>query len=189
MPGSSPFIPRLRINAVTGKCDAVERANALKKQNYLYTVCERDASTVNTRVIASLMDVMIGPNDRQAVYERMASPNIKQITATVTQKGYDYKFAEEDQQDQFANYLVEGLALRYERGIEPFSVMSCDNIKNNGKNLRDLVDTIAAKKSIPGFRDWIKATVPFYNTMVDRITPSISDDSREMVQYEYGINR
>lgn len=185
--GIIAVIPRIRIDQATDQCAALLRRDALQKQDYLYTVSERDRTTDRTRVIGSLMDIMVGPADRHAVYETLANPDIKLITGTVTQKGYDYDFKPEDKEDQFANYIVEGLALRFERGIEPFSVMSCDNIPNNSSKLKNLVITLAAQKNIPHFREWVANNVPFFDTMVDRITPTITEESRERIKSHRGI--
>ena len=192
--GIIAVIPRLRINQATGKCDALTRADALRNQDFLYTVRERDLTTDKTYVCGSLMDIMVGPHDREAVYERMAAKETKLITGTVTQKGYEWDIdkgsqadRDEEKLDQFANYITEALALRFQRGMEPFAIMSCDNVEQNGNTLKDLVGYFAREKHIPGFAEWVIEKAVFYNTMVDRITPSITDHSREEMRNIFGL--
>lgn len=195
--GIIAVIPRKRTEA------ALQRREALQKQDFLYSVSERDRTTDQARIIGSLMDIMVGPDNRTAVYQVLANPEIKLVTGTVTQKGYPYNFIKKDevddndkerndpnkdyQENQFADYIVEGLALRFQKGIAPFAVMSCDNITNNSSQLKNLVVTIASLKGLPGFKEWVANEVPFFDTMVDRITPGITSESRDRIQSHYSV--
>ena len=68
-------------------------------------------------------------------------------------------------------FIVEALRLRREGGIAPFTVMSCDNIPGNGDVARKMVTAFARLKD-PELAEWMARTsVPFPNSMVDRITP------------------
>jgi mannitol 2-dehydrogenase len=62
----------------------------LKKQDCLYTlIVKHPGGKVENRVIGSLMDFMIGCDDPGAVINRMASPNTKIVSLTITEGGYN----------------------------------------------------------------------------------------------------
>ena len=82
--------------------------------------------------------------------------------------------------------VVEALARRRERGITPFTVMSCDNLQGNGHVARRAFTSFARMRS-PELADWIEAEVAFPNSMVDRITPVTSDEDRADVSRLIGM--
>ena len=71
-------------------------------------------------------------------------------------------------------YLVRALAMRHAAGHAPFTVLTCDNLPENGKLVRGLVLELAAQVD-PFLADWIEAEGRFPSTMVDRITPATTD--------------
>ncbi len=72
-------------------------------------------------------------------------------------------------------YLARALGRRAEAGGGPVSVLCCDNIRANGRMLRQgLLDYLEAR----GLREvagWTRASAAFPCSMVDRITPRASD--------------
>jgi mannitol 2-dehydrogenase len=83
--------------------------------------------------------------------------------------------------------VTEALVRRRQRGLPPFTVMSCDNIQGNGDVARRSFTAFA------GLRDrelgeWVEREVPFPNSMVDRITPATTDDDREEVRQRFGVD-
>jgi len=83
--------------------------------------------------------------------------------------------------------VTEALRRRRARGIEPFTVMSCDNVQGNGHVAR-AVFTAFARLQDPAFGDWVDEHVAFPNSMVDRITPGTTDADRAAVRDELGID-
>src|SRR2546421_12708431 len=77
--------------------------------------------------------------------------------------------------------ITEALRRRRERGIPPFTVMSCDNLQGNG-HLAKTVFAAFARLRDPEFGEWVEREVSFPNSMVDRITPVTSDDDRAEVR-------
>jgi mannitol 2-dehydrogenase len=75
--------------------------------------------------------------------------------------------------------IIAALRLRQEAGVQPFTVMSCDNLPGNGHVARATVAGLA-RLSDPALADWIDANVAFPNGMVDRITPATGPREREM---------
>ncbi|MFP3386294.1 mannitol dehydrogenase family protein, partial [Tritonibacter sp. SIMBA_163] len=83
-----------------------------------------------------------------------------------------------DQPNTVFGLIVQALKLRKAAGVQPFTVMSCDNIPGNGHVTEDAVVGLANLDD-PAFADWIAAQVAFPTSMVDRITPATGARDRE----------
>src|SRR5690606_31677585 len=83
-------------------------------------------------------------------------------------------------------YVVEALARRRARGVPPFTVMSCDNVQGNGDKARAVFSAFAALRD-PGLGEWVRDTVAFPSSMVDRITPVTTDEDRALVREWFGV--
>lgn len=128
--------------------------------------------------------------DREALLARMASADTRIVTLTVTEKGYFLNPASGElrvddpmiigdiaspQQPRTApGLLVEALVRRREAGIAPFSVLSCDNMPDNGKRTRQAVVQLAEHRDAE-LASWIANKVAFPCSMVDRIVPAMTD--------------
>lgn len=82
--------------------------------------------------------------------------------------------------------LVRGLARRYRLNREPFTVLPCDNVVHNGAMVRMVVSSLAAAVTLDGSdsaRDgwlrWLEESVACPSTMVDRITPAVTEADHE----------
>jgi len=168
---------------------------ALEPQGGLYSIAVRDAEGTHPRVIGSILSVMDANTEREALLDLMASPAIRIVSLTVTEKGYCHDPAtgeldgkHPDIVHDLANpsapksapgMLVEALARRRAAGIAPFTVMSCDNLPSNGETAKRIVTRFAALRGA-GLGEWVKG-VAFPSTMVDRIVPSTTDADRDEV--------
>ena len=66
-----------------------ERAkNELAPQNGLYTLLIKDNSKVKARIIASISKVICSAEESDTVIDALASPEIKIVSLTVTEKAY-----------------------------------------------------------------------------------------------------
>ncbi|CDJ55996.1 hypothetical protein, conserved [Eimeria maxima] len=79
-----------------------------------------------------------------------------------------------------------GLKLRRDNKIRPFTVLSCDNMPNNGKILKKMVIQFATEIDVE-MATWISKHVCFPSTMVDRITPITSKEHITLLEEDYGI--
>ena len=165
---------------------------ALEPQDGLYTVAVRDAAGTHPRVIGSILKVLDANSEREELLALMASPAIRIVSLTVTEKGYchDPATGELDQRhpdivhdlaDPTAprsapGMLVEALARRKAAGIAPFTVLSCDNLPSNGATVKRIVAKLAGLRDA-ALGEWV-AGVAFPGTMVDRIVPSTTDADR-----------
>jgi mannitol 2-dehydrogenase len=82
--------------------------------------------------------------------------------------------------------ITEALWRRRKHGRLPFTVMSCDNLQENG-HLTRRVFTAFARLRDPELGDWVESEVRFPNSMVDRITPVTTDADRAEVAERFGI--
>lgn len=168
---------------------------ALEPQDGLYTIAVRDAAGTHPRVIGSILSVMDANTQREDLLALLADPIIRIVSLTVTEKGYchDPATGELDQKHpdivhDLANprmpksapgMLVEALARRKASGVAAFTVMSCDNLPNNGHTAKRIVTKFAALRD-PELGKWVE-NVAFPSTMVDRIVPSTTDADRAEV--------
>ncbi|WP_148252696.1 mannitol dehydrogenase family protein [Aidingimonas lacisalsi] len=175
----------------------------LSSQDHLYTlVVKHPDGHYAPRVIGSMIDYLFAPDDPDAVIETMADPAIRIVSLTVTEGGYNFHHVtgefdvdNPDVQHDLANpssprtsfgLVVEALKRRRERGIAPFTVMSCDNIQGNG-HVAGRMFTAFARHRDPELGTWVAAEVPFPNSMVDRITPVTSARDIEEVATRFSL--
>jgi fructuronate reductase len=119
------------------------------------------------------------------------------VTITVTEKGYGLTpdtgvldranvDIEHDLHDLRAprsliGFLVGGLQSRRDADGGPLTIVSCDNLPDNGSRLRNGV--LAFADEVDGtLRAWIEAHVSFPATMVDRITPATTQEDIEAAE-------
>ena len=182
--------------------DAVMR-DVMRAQDCLFTLVLRHPDgSLEPRVVGSVLEFLYGPDDSAAVYARLQDPAVRIASLTVTEGGYlknpaSGKFDAgdasvvhdlsdlENPRTAFA-YIVEGLRRRRASGTPPFTVLSCDNLQGNGDYARQAVVGFAGLLD-PELAGWIDSNVAFPNCMVDRITPATTDEDREAVRREFGI--
>ncbi|MCI2238019.1 mannitol dehydrogenase family protein [Paenibacillus sp. TRM 82003] len=172
-------------------------------QGGLYTlVLKHPDGTREPRVIGSILDFLHAPADPEAAVEAMADERIRVVSLTVTEGGYNIDavtgefvldapavaadLAEGAAPGTTFGLVTEALRRRRERGVAPFTVMSCDNIQGNGHNARKVFVAFATAKD-PKLGAWIGENVRFPNSMVDRITPVTTDADRTEVRERFGV--
>lgn len=134
--------------------------DALAPQDGLYTLAVLDAQPSN-RVIGSLREFLVAPEDPATVFERLRRPSVQVVTTTVTEKGYclgadgSLDFEHADIAHDTANpqaplsvigYIVEGLRQRRAAGLPPFVLMPCDNLPANGRKAKAAVVALASRQ-------------------------------------------
>ncbi|EZP35449.1 mannitol dehydrogenase family protein [Janthinobacterium lividum] len=181
--------------------DAAMR-DAMRSQDGLYTVVERSAAGDSARIIGCVGEYLYAPDDPQAVLEKLADPGTRIVALTITEGGYyvnqgtgEFDAAHPDIVHELAHpesprcsfgYLAAALALRRERGLAPFTIMSCDNLQNNGDVTRKMLLAFVALRDLELER-WLATDGSFPNSMVDRITPATTDEHRALVRGSFGI--
>ena len=182
--------------------DAAMR-DALREQDYLYTVLERSGDAQAARIIGSIMDFSLAPEDSATAIERLANEETRLVSLTITEGGYfihegtgefshdapaiQHDICQPSTPETSLGYLTAALKLRRDRNIAPFTVMSCDNLQGNGHVIRKVLLALAELQDLSLHR-WIANNVAFPNSMVDRITPATTQSDREQLKQQYGIN-
>lgn len=178
-------------------------ADVLEAQDHLYTVVTVDPEGHrDARIVGSIADFVYAPDDPAGVVELLSSPSTKIVSLTITEAGYGVNdatgaFEPKDQAvlddlvdlsvpSSVFGFLTVALGIRRERGIPPFTVMSCDNISHNGVVARTAL-TAFARRHDAELAEWIDAEVAFPSSMVDRITPATTSDVLDAVRDDYGI--
>ncbi|MDZ7914045.1 MAG: mannitol dehydrogenase family protein [Rhodococcus sp. (in: high G+C Gram-positive bacteria)] len=177
--------------------------DALRAQDGLYTLALKHADgTLEGRVIGSIVEYLFAPDDPQAVIEKMASESTKIVSLTITEGGYNISDStgEFDSSNPDVVHDLEpgtlprttfglicaALALRRDRGLAPFTIMSCDNIEGNGSVARNAFGAFAALKD-PELAEWIEKYGAFPNSMVDRITPVTTAEVTAEIAETFGV--
>ncbi len=185
------------IAAFTGR--RPDMAEQLAPQDGLYTLITRSADGDAFAVIETLVAVHPAA-DHPAYLDYLRRPEVAVVTITVTEAGYvrrpdghldadrdtvagDITALRADPDASVATLparLVAGLLARRAADAGPVTILSCDNLPENGEVTATVVTELAAAvdETLP---DWIDANVDFATSMVDRITPATTDEDRRLV--------
>ncbi len=178
-------------------------AEQLNPQGGLYTVASKGEDSCEYRVIAAIERVIAAATDSHEAIEQMAAPETKIVSLTITEKGY-YRDASTgalatEHPDVVADLndpqcpgtavgcIVEALRRRRERGLTGFTVLSCDNLRNNGAAARQVVVEYSELLDADLSR-WIERNVTFPSSMVDRICPATTAADREAAAEVLGLD-
>lgn len=164
---------------------SAEVATQMNPQNGRYTVNAKSSGTTEVRLVGAVQRVLVARETPQAVVEAIAAPNTKIISFTITEKGYcragdgtlDQSLA--DANSVYA-YLAAGLAARREAGLDGLTLLSCDNLADNGAQLKSLLGS-HLRQHQPALAQWVNDTCTFPSTMVDRIVPATTPQDRARV--------
>ena len=159
----------------------------LLAQDCLTTLIELSPEGVSAEVVGSMIDFLPVEEGNAPLVARMAEPDIRIVSLTVTEGGYyidpatkGFDAAHPDIRHDAENpgtprtafgAMVEALRRRRAAGTPPFACQSCDNLQGNGDILRQTVVSLA-RLTDPDLADWIAAESSFPNSMVDSIAPA-----------------
>jgi fructuronate reductase len=172
-----------RILGVSLRSDDLARALAM--QDGLYTLVVKSEKPTEYRRIGSLKGVLAASDGMEPIHAALADPGVRVVSLTVTEKAYVLP-APGDETPHAIGVIVEGLARRKAAGLPPFTVLSCDNLPDNGAVVRRAVLEMAGRRDM-ALADWIAAEGRFPSTMVDRITPRATDALRAEVEAATGF--
>lgn len=176
----------------------------LKDQDGLYTLIVKELDgTLTKRIIGAIVEYLFAPENPLKVIEKMASPEVKIITLTITEGGYNYSentggfnFDNPSIHQDLENphspktifgYLTQALKFRKERGLKGITIQSCDNIQGNGHIAKKMLLSYIQLAN-PELVKWVESHVSFPNSMVDRITPATSQIDISNLKKTLGID-
>jgi fructuronate reductase/mannitol 2-dehydrogenase len=179
-----------------------EMREALGHQHGLYTVVSRGRAGDRARVVGALRRYLFAPDDGPALGDALANPRTRLVTLTITGTGYGVdpatgalsptdpaalaESADPTQPRTAIGLIVDALDRRRKAGRAPFTVLSCDNVPDNGRIARTAVAGRAALRD-PQLAAWIEEHGAFPSSMVDRITPQTTEADRELVARQFGV--
>lgn len=175
----------------------------LKQQDNLYTVAEMSAGAWTARVVGVVKNALHAQVDGlEAVFSALCEPQVAIVSLTITEKGYfhapatgqlmlDHPMIVADlnnphQPKTAVGVIIEALARRKAAGLPAFTVMSCDNMPENGQVIRDVVICYAHAIDVE-LEKWIVENVTFPSTMVDRIVPAVTADTLDKIEQLTGV--
>jgi mannitol 2-dehydrogenase len=154
--------------------------NVLRAQDCLYTLVERDSDGSRPRVVGSIVDYTYAADDRNVFVQGVADPQVAILSLTITESGYSLVNG-----NATLEAIVAGLEARRAAGVDPLTILSCDNVPGNGDVARTAITTVAEARS-PKVAHYVESCT-FPNSMVDRITPQTQDADRDWLRREVGI--
>lgn len=181
----------------------------LRPQGGVYAVLTAGEQESTVELIGSVVDVAYPAEETERVLAALAAPSTHMVTLTITEKGYartpdgsldldavagDLAALSDGTDARPASsaigLLVRGLARRAPSGV-PITVLTCDNMVDNGRVLERLVRQ-AVDAGLPGaegdvLRRFLDARVTFPCSMVDRIVPATTPQQRDHVGQALGV--
>lgn len=175
----------------------------LRQQNLLYSVTEKGAESSEVKIIGVVKEALHpGLEGSASILNALTRPETAIVSLTITEKGYcatgasgeldsenaliQHDLAHPTTPKSALGYIVEALRLRREHGLPPFTVLSCDNLRDNGHVARAAVLGLAQLRD-PALAAWIDANVTFPSTMVDRIVPAVTPETEQEIAELLGV--
>jgi fructuronate reductase len=121
-------------------------------------------------VVGSIREVLHAGERPELVTARLSEVDV--VTVTATEAGYR-------PDGPVVAQLVRGLRAR-DRGL---TVISCDNLPDNGRVLERLVLDACE----PGLREWVAEHVAFPSSVVDQIVPAVTEEDLRAVSARLGL--
>lgn len=172
----------------------------MAEQDNLYSLVVLDNEPY-VQVIGAFDSVLVLDEDREAIMAALTDANTHIISLTITEKGYCltsngeldtshpdimHDLRNPDEPVSAIGLIVSALKHRFEQQQADITVISCDNLADNGKKLGKAVVQFADKLQ-PELAEWISASICFPCTMVDSITPATDEALIELAAEKLGV--
>ena len=159
------------------------RDRALRDQDGLYTLVVEGISdgqrVEESRIISSVSRAISAAEEWRDVLALARAPQLEYVFSNTTEVGIadDSESGMDDAPP--ASFPAKLTRFLFERARHfnfdhkyGLVVVPCELIENNGSRLRAIVSSIADRWALgPTFVEWLASSVPFCNTLVDRIVP------------------
>ena len=181
--------------------DSLQRQKLLA-QDCLTTLIELHPSGKSAEIIGSMIDYIAVEEGNGQLIDRMSQPDIRIVSLTVTEGGYyidpasgGFDSSHPDIVHDIAHpktprtafgAMIAALRVRRDRGIGPFTGLSCDNLQGNGNILRHSIVSLA-RLTDPSLAAWINEQCSFPNSMVDCIVPATGPNEINLAR-NFGID-
>lgn len=178
----------------------------LAEQENLYTLIVQKPEGNEYQVVSAISATHAG-TDVEQLLAYFASPELAIVTSTITEVGYvrsndggldaGNEAVQADVDAIKAGRLtdvrtapgkfVAGLITRRDAGAGAITFCPCDNVPDNGDMAERVIREMAALCD-PSLASWIDEFVGFATTMVDRITPRPTDENRQAIANDLGVD-
>lgn len=125
-------------------------------------------------MVGAVREVLFASDESAAIVDRIADPACRIVSFTVTEKGYcrtengDLDLVQAEQ--SFYPLVARALSIRAECGLTGITLLSCDNLAENGRVLDRLMRRWLSERD-PGLLGWYESHCTTPSSMVDRIVP------------------
>ena len=183
---------------------------ALAAQDGLFLHVEKGGQETKAFVRGSIVQSIFGPDNPWRLVEAIANPVTQLVTLTLSNKGYNVDWSNlslglrvenQDVKNDLlltpgvANpapltiywYLAEALASRQRQTVNPLTILSLDNIADNGQTLRQCLEFYLKTTGRENLLAYMDKKVDFPSSVVDRITPVVSEEVVRETCHSYGI--
>ncbi len=166
----------------------------------MYTVTQSGNAGHQIRLIGAIRQALVAPENPRAVIEAIAAAQTRIVTLTVTEKGYH---RQSDQSLDMAappvvldlqggaqtvyGLLGQACALRRERGLPGLTLLSCDNLADNGPQLERLLLQFL-ERSDAATAAWVRRECRCPASMVDRIVPATTAQDLAWLEGQLGVH-
>ena len=151
----------------------------MKPQRSLYTLVTKgtNENDVNVRIIGSLIHYIFAPEEPENALAVLVHSDTKIVSMTITESGYDLDMSNTDIQHDLKvskkprtifGFIVHALDARRRANEKPFTVMSCDNVQQNGEVIKKCILQFAKGLNNPQLIEYIESKVAFPNAMGKR---------------------
>ena len=167
-------------------------AGQMNPQNGLYTVTERSKAGPQTRLMNAVQRVLVACQTPGAAIAALSAPETKIVSFTITEKGY-CRTSDGSLDPVLAGeacvyrLLTDGLRRRRDAGLPGLTLLSCDNLADNGRQLEALMEAYLDRHD-PSLHAWFEAECACPSTMVDRIVPATTDADRADLAARIGLS-
>ena len=173
----------------------------LTPQAGLYTVTESGGSGHTIRVVGAVREVLVATQDPARITAAIAAPDTRIASISITEKGYrraadqllDFTAADirhdlDPQQPPRTLYgfLAAGLAQRRRLALPGLTLLSCDNLSGNGRQLQTLLEQFLERRD-PATAGWLRAHCTCPSSMVDRIVPATTAQDLSWLEARLGL--
>jgi fructuronate reductase len=163
----------------------------MRPQDGLYTLVERSDAGSKARIVGAIADVLVANEERERLIDTLSASTTYIASFTITEKGYcraadgslDPKLA--DNRSAYA-YLAQAFKRRRDAGLPGLTLLSCDNLANNGAQLKKLMHAYLEREA-PDIVAWFDAECTCPSTMIDRIVPATTEVDRAATETLLGL--
>ncbi len=192
-----------RWGAVSMSMRSPDTRDQMRSVKNHYPVLELSEKEAKLLVVDSIREALDAKDNLEEVLSYFVSPDIEIVSLTVTEKGYCLKSSGEldldhpgithdllnfDHPETAIGLLALGLSKRMNESGRKVTILSCDNLRENGHKLENALKTYLKSAHKDSVREWIDVNATFPCSMVDRIVPSLTLERIEKFESEYKLH-